>query len=164
MESIVGVYDSHKMAVDAIIKLKSSGFQMKEVSLLGSTEAKDEDLETAERKKIAVEMAPAEIGVILGTVAGILTGVGVFMIPGLGLLYGAGALIGAVVGFDAGLIGGGLISALRIIGVENNKASEYEKYIKNGKSLVIVQGKEAEIDRAKNILHTHGTHDELNVH
>lgn len=164
MKSIVGVYDSHKRAVEAIKNLKASGFPMKEVSLLGSTDAQYKDLETEKSEKVAVEMAPAEIGVLLGTVAGILTGVGVFAIPGLGLLYGAGALIGAVAGFDVGLIGGGLISALSIIGVESSKASEYEKYIKEGKSLVIVQGKATEIDRAKNILHTHGTHDELNVH
>jgi hypothetical protein len=164
MKSIVGIYDTNEKAVAAIKNLMASGFPMKEVSMIGASESGDENLKTEEGKKIAVEMAPAEIGVALGTVAGILTGVGVFAIPGLGLLYGAGALIGAIAGFDAGLITGGLISVLSIIGVENDKSGNYEKYIKDGKSLVVVQGDENDIDRAKNILHVHGTHTELNIH
>ena len=41
-----------------------------------------------------------------------LTGLGLFAIPGFGVLFGAGAVIGAFAGFDAGIIAGGLSTIL----------------------------------------------------
>lgn len=93
-----------------------------------------------------------------------LTGIGLLAIPGLGFLYGAGALAGAIAGFDIGLIGGGIISALTIPGVKHDVAKEYETQLKEGKFLVIAHGSEEEVNRAKEIMHRHGTHTTLETH
>lgn len=163
MKSTIGVYNNHEEAVAAVQQLKASGFPTKHVSILGH--AHDPEERELEDKKVS-NLAATEVGLgaTLGTVAGVLTGIGVFAIPGLGLLYGAGALVGALVGFDAGLIGGGILSALSIGGMKDEHSKKYDKMLQDGKFLVIVHGDGADVKRANEILNSHGTHHELNIH
>jgi hypothetical protein len=49
-------------------------------------------------------------------------------IPGVGMLYGAGALVGAIAGFDVGIIGGGLVAILANIGIGEKEAHHYQNY------------------------------------
>ena len=49
------------------------------------------------------------MGVMIGSILGVLTGVGLFAIPGMGFLYGAGILYGGFVGFETGIVGGELL-------------------------------------------------------
>jgi len=163
MKSTIGVYNNHDEAVAAVKQLKDAGFPTKHVSILGH--AHDPEEREHEEKKVS-NLAGTEVGLgaALGTAAGILTGIGVFAIPGLGLLYGAGALVGAIAGFDLGLIGGGIISALSIGGIKDEHSKKYDALLEDGKFLVIVHGDGADIKRANDILSAHGTHSELNIH
>jgi hypothetical protein len=81
----------------------------------------------------------------------------------LGFLYGAGALVGAIAGFDFGLIGGGVASALATVGVKNENAKKYHDALAAGKFLVIVHGNQKHVDEAKNILDSNG-HLDLETH
>src|SRR5262249_43243551 len=103
------------------------------------------------------------IGVLAGSTLGVLTGVGVFAIPGVGFLFGAGGLVGAIAGVDFGLIGGGIFSGLffRLYKEDHEKN---DQYLKEGKFLLIIHGSEKETEHAKEILHQHGEHIELQRH
>lgn len=166
MRTVVGVYEDHHEAVEAVRELKNAGYNSKQISLIGTVKDTSGLEDVAEDDSERMKVAGAELGItaIAGSTLGLLTGIGVFAIPGLGFLFGAGALVGAIAGFDLGLIGGGIISALTIPGVKGETAKKYEKEIKEGKLLLIVQGTEAEVHEAENLLTSHGKHSTLEKH
>ncbi|MEO7087523.1 MAG: hypothetical protein ABIZ51_01875 [Bacteroidia bacterium] len=158
MKAAVAVYNSHEKAFNAIRVLDKEHFPMKHISMMGKAELIDDHLHVISNEEISIA-APIAIGSIIG----LLTGIGVFAIPGLGFLFGAGALIGTIAGFDFGLIGG-IAVAFTKLGFKKDTGIKFEKHIKEGNFLVVVQGNEEEIERAKKILHTEGTHLELDNH
>ncbi len=160
MKTTVAVYDSHDKAFEGIKALDKANFPMKQVSLVGKAELIDDHLHVRSRDNISLA-APVAIGAIAGPIVGVLTGVGIFAIPGLGFLYGAGAVIGAFAGLDFGLVTGIIAGALTTLGIRKDKVVKYEEHLKNGKFLVVVQGDEKEIEESKKILHTQGSHLEI---
>ncbi len=160
----IGVYDSHEKAFDAVKQLTDNGFTDKEISVIWSKEKYD-DLEKEDRKITEIETVEMGAGVTVGAVLGLLTGVGIFTIPGFGFIYGAGAIVGAIAGADFGLIGGSLIGALSVSGVkEKHHHEKYDAHLKQGHYLLLVQGSKERVAKAKDILNTHAQHIELNVH
>jgi len=164
MNATIGVYDTHDKAVEAIKALKDAGIDQRKLSILGKATVTEDNIHIASGEP--AKLAAAEVGAaaVLGPVLGVLTGVGLFAIPGLGFLYGAGALVGAIAGFDFGLIGGGIVSAFTILGMKKDRAAEYEKHLQEGKYMVVAQGEQGEINKAKEILDQHGTHLHSEVH
>ena len=163
MTTAVGVYDTHAQALEAIKQLKQENYPVRQVSVLGQADVKHPHSQ-AEDDDITVQAGKGVgIGILAGSTLGGLTGVGVFAIPGLGFLFGAGALVGALAGLDLGLIGGGILGALSI-GLKKEHDEKYDQYLKEGKFLVIAHGSAKEIEHAKDILHRHGQHVELQTH
>jgi uncharacterized membrane protein len=162
MKSVVGVYESHIQAIDAVKELKAAGYPVKNISLLGKAIV-PEDHRFLKSNKI-VEEAEVSVGVVTGAVLGVLTGVGIFAIPGLGFLYGAGALIGAIAGFDIGLVGGGLVAILTSVGIDEIHSHRYDQLISENKFIIIIQGNEGEITHARELLHTQSHHMDVNSH
>jgi hypothetical protein len=162
MKTVVGVYNTQDEAVAAIKKLKEEGYEDRQLSMIGRMGAGQ--MEDNEGKMM--KTAGAEIGVtaIAGSALGALAGLGIFVIPGLGFLYGAGALVGAIAGFDFGLIGGGIITALTLTGMKNDAANEYEQELHEGKVLLIVHGSAEEVKNADTLLEHHGTHTRVGAH
>src|SRR6188768_4314307 len=156
MESKIAVYDTHEKAVNAIKALNAQHFPMKEVSLLGKAEIIEDNIHIKSYETL--EKAPALVGMGAGTLLGLLSGIGVFAIPGFGFLYGAGALVGIIAGLDLGLIAGGAISLLSYTGIKEEEVVKCEEHLKEGKFMVIVKGAQEEIEKAKNILHAEGRH------
>ncbi len=156
MKAKVAVYDSHEKAINAVKELEFNGFPIKQVSIIGKAEIIDDNMRIKSRDTI--ENAPLAIGAIAGPVLGILTGLGIFAIPGFGFLYGAGAVIGAIAGLDMGALAGGFVSLMVILGVEEQEVVKYQEHIVKGNFLVMVQGNIHEIQQAEHILHTSGTH------
>lgn len=159
MNSKVALYDSHEKAIKAVEKLKEKGFPVNNISLIGKAEITDNHMHI--KSMDAIERTPALIGAGAGTLVGILTGLGVFAIPGFGFLYGAGVIVGAIGGFDLGIIAGGLGSVLATVGIKDEHVLKYEEHLKEGKFMVLVSGSLEEIELAEHILHTEGTHLEL---
>ncbi len=159
MKTTIGVYDKHSSALEAVKKLKNDGFPSKQLSILGKATSQEDDVHIASGEPAKLAAKEVGIGAVAGTVVGVLTGVGLFAIPGLGLLYGAGALVGAIAGFDLGIIGGGIATALTMTGMKDEHAKEYEKYLAEGKFIVVAQGSEEELAHAKDLLDAHGTHE-----
>ncbi len=159
MKAVVGVYDTHEKAVQALSGLQKSGFPIKRVSIVGKADLVNNHIhvqagDTAEKVEVSV-------GVAAGAALGILTGVGIFAIPGLGFLYGAGALVGAFAGLDFGLMAGGITAALTHVGIDKVNAGKYEKHLNEGNFLLFVQGNDKEIETAHKALHTENLHLEL---
>lgn len=164
MNATIGVYDNHDLAVEAVQKLKDSGYPVSQLSIMGLAETEVIDNEMHITTKNPIKATGLATGTVVGTTLGILTGVGMFAIPGVGVLYGAGALVGAIAGFDFGLIGGGIASALATVGVKDDMGKKYHDALVAGKFIVIAHGDKADVERAKNMLNEHGTHDEVTSH
>lgn len=174
MKSTIGVYDNHELAVAAIQELKTAGFPANQISLLGHAR-EDRELTEEERleamdadhefdKPIKIAATGLGVGAVLGPVLGVLAGVGILAVPGLGFIVGAGALAGAVAGLDAGLIGGGIISALAIARNAKHHEDRYHQHLEEGRYLVVAQGTEEEVAHAREVLHSHDRHVDLNTH
>ncbi len=159
MKSQIAIFDTHDQAVNAIKQLSNENFPMKNVSLIGKAEVIDDHIHI--KSEDTIEKTPAIVGMGAGTLVGLLTGIGVFAIPGFGFLYGAGALVGIIAGFDLGILAGGFVTLLSSTGVNDEELIKLQEHTKQGKFIVIVNGATEEIERAKHILHTEGNHIEL---
>ncbi|MBW4361523.1 hypothetical protein [Flavobacterium taihuense] len=156
MESQIAIYDTHEKAINAIKELSQNDFPMENVSLLGKAEVIEDHIQI--KSLDTIKKTPAMVGMGAGTLIGLLTGIGVFAIPGFGFLYGAGALIGIIAGLDLGLITGGFISLLAFTGIKEEQVVKCQEHLKEGKFAVLVNGSVKEIETAKHILHTEGSH------
>ena len=164
MNATIGIYDNHELAVEAVTKLRDEGYPVSHISIMGLEHTEDVDNDMHIVPKSPIKAAGIGAGTVVGTALGILTGVGVFAIPGVGMLYGAGALVGAIAGFDIGLLGGGLASALTTIGVKDGNEKKYHDLLVAGKFLVIAHGSKEIVEKAQALLHEHGKHDDLHAH
>jgi len=163
MKTTIGVYSTHEQAIEAVKELKAAGFPIKHVSIIGHHKETLQEQQEESNQITRKAGKGVGIGALVGSTVGVLTGVGVFAVPGLGFLFGAGALVGAIAGLDLGLIGGGVASALSI-GLSKDHHDIYNKHLEEGKFLLIVQGPEKDVHRAKEILDKHGTHIALATH
>lgn len=161
LNSTVGVYSSHKKAIAAVKELQNAGFDVSNISLLGSAKVEDDHLHIIDEESI-FDRATAT-GSVLGTIIGALAGMSLIAVPGVGLLYAAGALVGAVGGFSLGSLGGGVAGALLALGVGKDGIVTYKEHLKSGKFLVLVHGTEEDARKAHQILDD-TEHHEVNKH
>lgn len=176
MKTTIGVYEDHQAAIAAVNELKAAGFPKKNISILGRSQAEEaagegvnadgpgRDSDDAFSKPAKVAARTMGISVVVGPILGALAGIGLLAIPGLGMIVGAGALAGAVAGLDAGLIGGGIISAIQIAGISKEHEQLYHEHLAKGRYLVIAQGTDEEIGQARSILQGYNRHLLLESH
>lgn len=86
----------------------------------------------------------AGTGGVLGGIVGIIAEVGLLTIPGIGVLAAAGPLATALSGAAIGAAGGGIAGALAGAGIPEKEAKIYDKYIKEGNILLLVEIDEAQ--------------------
>ncbi len=132
MNTTIGIYKNHELAVAAVQKLKDSGFPLDLLTIMGKEESEVVDRDMHLSPKNPINTVGIATGTAIGAALGILTGVGLFAIPGVGFLYGAGALVGAIGGADFGILGGGLASVLATIGIKDENAKKYEQAFYTG--------------------------------
>jgi hypothetical protein len=158
-DTVIAVFADHEAAEAAVRNLADSGFEIKNLSVVGKGYHTEEKVvgfySTGDRIKFW-----GSRGAFWGGLWGLFFG-GLFMtVPVLGhiivLGYLASAAIAAVEG--AVLIGGvaALDAALYSIGIPKNSVLEYETALKTDSFLVMAHGPQAEIARAKAILETGG--------
>ncbi|MFL9843256.1 hypothetical protein [Flavobacterium rhizosphaerae] len=157
MEQKVAVFNSYKEALEALKELKQHDFPMKDVSLVGKAGIVDDEHIHLDEVDKATNI-PAYVGMGAGTVVGLLTGLGVFAIPGFGMLYGAGALVGAIAGVDVGMIGGGFASLVAKLFTNDKHVENIKEHIEAGKFVLVVSGDKDEIAVAKEILSSKNLH------
>ncbi len=177
MKATIGVYEDQAKALAAIQALKAAGYPDNQISMLTHTkeahhpedpgeseEGTGVDSDNVFDRPMRIAAAGVGIGAVVGPVLGALAGVGMLAIPGLGILVGAGALAGAIAGLDVGIIGGGIISALAIARVNQQHEELYQEHLQEGRYLVVAHGSESEIEHAREVLHGHDEHVQLDTH
>lgn len=161
MNAVIGIYESNEKAVAALSELQKSGYPTAQLSIIAKASLVDNHIHI--KTNDSIEKAEVSVGVVSGTILGILLGVGIFAIPGLGFLFGAGAVVGAFAGLDIGLIAGGLTAIFTSMGIDAINAAKYDKYLNDGKFIIFAQGDEKQVEQAQKVLHTQGLSFELGV-
>ena len=174
----VGTFSSYQTAEVALRELRDSGFSMDKVSVVGRDADRNEvmagadvsDRVSAKTEQVSRETQADEgaktgaiAGGALGGLTGLLVGLGAVAIPGIGPVMLGGALAtalattisGGAIGAAAGGLGGGLIG----LGIPEDRARGYSDRVSRGEYLVMVEGSDAEIDRAESILSHRGIQD-----
>ena len=147
----VAVYQTHTQAEDAVKVLSDSGYNMKNLSIVGQNYATEEHpigfINTGDRM-----LTWGKFGAFWGGLWGMLFGSAMLLVPGVGAIVFAGWLVSILEG--AVLVGGfsALIGALTTIGVPKDSIVKYETALKAGSFLLIAHGTEAEVLSAKNLL------------
>ena len=153
--AVVAIYRSHDEAEAALKVLQQSGFDMKQLSIVGSNHHTDGDVvgcyNTGDRMKYW-----GKIGALWGGIWGMLIGSAFFLIPGIGPLLVAGPLVSCVVGALEGAVVVGGLSALGAglysMGIPKDRILQYETAVKSGKYVLIAHGSDVETVHAREII------------
>ena len=158
----VGVFPNRFETENALLEIKSSGFLMDNVSVVGrNADTEDRVAGVAVHKNIDNKadegaVTGAVTGGALGGVTGLLVGLGTLAIPGVGpvILAGAAAtaLATTLAGTAIGAGGASLLGALIGLGVPDNDAQVYSDLLEQGYYLVVVDGTETEVNNVGEIL------------
>ena len=174
----VGVFSSRQEIENALSELRDNRFDMNYVSVIakdmedlnqhykiGETRVENPDSTTQEtshdtnRAEVGAKTGIGAGGAV-GGLTGLLVGLGTLAIPGVGPIMLAGAVATAIAttlaGGAIGAAVGGLIGGLVGLGIPEHRAQVYHDYVVAGDYLVIVDGTEAEVLRAENILKNQG--------
>ena len=162
-QTFSALYDTESTAKSAIAKLRAAGVDEGDISMIarhdGDTVVKDgAGDETHEAAKDVVGKAA------LGAGVGTILGVSALAIPGVGPFIAAGAIAqaavggAAVTGAAAGAVAGGIAGALQNHGVDKADADYYERELKTGRVLVLIEVDESDANSAtyQNILRSEG--------
>jgi len=155
ISSSIYVFNTHVEADEAIRSLGTSGFDMKNLSLIGKGYHSDEHpvgfYTAGDRIK-----AWGGMGAFWGGVWGLLFAPAIFFLPGLGLIALAGPIVATLVaGLEGAVIVGGLSAlggALAAIGIPKHHVIKYEKAVKADKYVLLVHGSADEIEKARSVL------------
>jgi len=153
--SVVAIYGTHSQAEEGVKALQKSGFDMKQMSIVGKDYHTDEQVvgyyNTGDRMKYWGKQ-----GAFWGGLWGWLFGAAFFAIPGLGPILVAGPLVAWIVGALEGAVVVGGLSALGAglysIGIPKNSVVEYESALTSDKFLLLAHGTADEVAKAEGTL------------
>ena len=156
-QRVIAVYDSVSKVKEALHVLKQNGFPTDRVSLITQNREIEKELHRSIDNAENAAQLGAVTGGSLGWVIGVLAGAAVVWIPGVGPGLAVGhlastALLGGIEGVVAGATGGGVLVTLVDWGISRQHIRKYEKQLKDGNYLLMVDGSSKEAARAKNIL------------
>ncbi|MDR3449609.1 MAG: hypothetical protein P4M15_07685 [Alphaproteobacteria bacterium] len=144
MPHIAGYFYDPAVANQSIAALLSAGVTKDDISLLMSSEAKKNfeaaTKDTGDRTVVDTAIGAGTGGLLGGLLAG-LTTVAAIVIPGAQLMV-VGPLVAVLGGIGGGAAIGGLAGALSALGISAAETSRYEKEIKEGKAVVLVNTKD----------------------
>ena len=162
--STVGLFSSHLDAESAIKELEKSGYDMKQLSVVGKDYQTEENVvgyyNTGDR------MATwGKYGLFWGWIWGLLFGSAFLIIPGLGAVMVGGPLVSWIIGaLETAFVTGGLTAiggALASIGIPKDSVIRYETALKAHKFMLIVHGTALEVEKAKDILMEHNAEEAI---
>lgn len=156
--SVVAIYNDSKHAGEAVGELKDMGYT-KDISVVAK-DVNAEGLETTDVKRDLGHEASrgastgAVVGGVLGAIAGLLTGAATITVPPLGIAV-IGPVVAAFTGAGVGGATGTLVGALIDMGVPDERAKEYEKYISEGQVLVAISAHPQDVGKIEDVLRKH---------
>ena len=153
--TVIAIYENHHAAEEAVQALQRAGFDMKKLSIVGKDFQTEEHAvgyyNTGDRVRFW-----GKNGAFWGGLAGILLSSAFLVIPVVGHVIVLGPLVSSIVGGLEGAAVGGATSALFAalvgMGIPKDSVIRYENDVKAGRFLVIAQGTQDEIKRAKEVL------------
>jgi hypothetical protein len=155
VDSVVAVFADHKTAETAVKKLTASGFDMKNLSLVGKGYHTDEKVVGFYNIGDRVKFWGSR-GAFWGGFWGLFFGALFMSIPLVGHVVVLGYLATAVAaGLENAAIVGGLSAlgaAIYSVGIPKDSVLKYETAVKEDGFLVMARGNAAEVARAKAIL------------
>lgn len=154
MKTVFGLFETYQAADSALLELEDLGYQHSDISVIGQAEV-------LEHKTPSKTAEDAGRGAGIGSLIGLIAGVGSIAIPGVGPLIGTGSIIsGLVGGAGLGAITGGLVGFLRsLFGGSRDMAQTYHDAIAAGHILLAVQAAETGVDDVQRVMRQHGAHD-----
>jgi hypothetical protein len=153
--AVIGIYDTHTTAEEAVKELQRSGFDMRQLSIVGKDYHSDEHVvgyyNTGDRMKYW-----GKLGAFWGGLWGWLVGAAFFAIPGIGPILVAGPLVAWIVGALEGAVVLGGLSAIGAAfyssGIPKDSVLKMELALKADKFLVIAHGATSDVAKARDIL------------
>jgi uncharacterized protein (TIGR02271 family) len=158
-KTVVGVFDSHARAQQAVAELRQAGFRDDQIGVIARNTGAARDFEGDEvTDNYAGEGAAT--GIAAGAGLGALWGMGILagVMPILGPAIAGGALAAILTSAAAGAAAAGLAGALVGMGIPKEEAEYYEKEFHAGNVIVTVTADGRALD-AENILRRNGGHD-----
>lgn len=159
MKTIVGLFDDYNVAKNAAVAVERAGVTHDDISVLANNETEVHGRRDAVDTHSSMGHAitkDAGVGAEIGGVLGLLAGLSLFVIPGLGFIAGAGWLAGALTGAGIGAVAGGLVGALTHVGVPSTDAAYYEEGVRRGGTLVAVRAEDSNASNIAQILNSAG--------
>lgn len=138
-KAVVAVFDDRSAAEYAVDALEQAGFTHDHIGYVirGSDAVAGGMLHDADGAK---DMRGAAAGIITGgIVGGVLATAAAVLIPAVGVAIAGGILASLFGGTLAGMAVGGILGALKGLGVSENEARFYEKQFHDGKAIVAVR-------------------------
>jgi hypothetical protein len=153
--AVIGVFDFHAQAEQAVKSLEAGGFPLRRLSIIGKGYHSEEKptgfYTTGDRVKTW-----GGAGLFWGSLWGLLFGAAFFWIPGVGPIAAAGPFVHLLVtAVEGAVVVGGLSAlgaALVSLGLSKKDVIKYEKYIKADRYLVIAHGTPEEVTRAGELM------------
>lgn len=151
----VAILNTHLEAENAVKELQRSGFDLKQLSIIGKDYHTEENVvgyyNAGDRMKYWGKQ-----GAFWGGMWGLLFGSAFFWVPGVGPLLVAGPLVAAIVGaLEGAAVLGGLTAigaGLYSIGIPKDSILTYETAIKSKKFVLVVHGSAEEVAEARDVL------------
>lgn len=139
---IVGVFTAEHDASGAIEELKRHGFRTDDISVITKNKKDTNSIHEDTGTKAPEGMASgATTGGLLGGLTGLLVGIGALAIPGIGPIIAAGPIAATLAGVAVGVGTGGLVGGLVGLGIPEDEAESYDRYVGQGHILVMVDAK-----------------------
>jgi len=142
-------------------RLQAQGFAASEISVLLPDTSSTGDFGHVKSSK-ASEGVTAGVtpGGVAGGALGLLAGSGALAIPGVGPFIAAGPIMAALSGAALGATTGGIVGGLIGLGIPEIEAKRYDEKLRKGNYLVSAHGNTSEqLDRAEEIFEAEGAED-----
>lgn len=149
-QTVAAVFDHARDAEMAIQALQDAGFARNCISLVVRNNESGSDTPRAQSQSSG---SAAGAGAAVGGIAGLLTGLGALVIPGIGPVVAAGPIAAALGSAAIGAAAGGLAGALIRGNVPAHEADYYAESVRRGDALVTVDSDDPDAaERASAIL------------
>lgn len=152
-----GLFPNREITEQALKELKETGFPMDRISVLiqdsdrqPQTSLGDPKEKTFSRSDNAAKSAVE--GAMTGGLLTLAGGVAALLIPGIGLALAAESVLAVLLASATVATTGGLLGALRGWSMSEKQAQFYYGRITQGNYLVAIEGTEAEIHQAEQVL------------
>lgn len=163
--TLVGVFHTRDDATKVVEALKVMGYQPEDISVIVKDRSEIRSIEKAAGTKVNEGLATGAVtGGMLGGLTGLLVGIGALTIPGIGPIVAAGPIATTLGGAALGASALGLMGALIGMGIPEHEARDYERHVKNGDILVLVNAHDQQVPQIMQTFRDHGTLNENYYH